>query len=819
MKQKLKKLLCVFAAAVMLSSVLVAVPDTGSIKTEAASTWNGTNYGGGTVAGYRTFLEAYGIDYNVYQKWMDDHDQDSPNKDYYLGTPYVGYDHRNPHGDRFNTYGSLDRYGVEGMNCTGFVWHMQYKAAVLSGASRAQINSIPVMGNVTPTWNRLGIYRVYFRTKEEMMKSGILEKGDIFWIYGSGDNHHCIFYGNSPSHDRYWHSAGKNNNLAPIHAAGNFLGIWVAKCTQPNKIELQINANNTANSGKFGAKYCVFTDKAKAQAALNHPDGANVWDDRVGTVVLDKNGKGCLRADAAPSNEELFKDGVAQTDHSYFKSIGKKVDAKVTYYAVQYSAPEGMARDTEVHEFKDSKKRTSTGYRVFSFKLPIKVATPALSRLKSIGDGVRLSWNKVSGAYKYRLYKKSSDGWTRLGESTSTSFVDKTAKTGEINTYTIRCVDEDGDFISSFNSTGWRHQHSLLPTPQFTVINGSKNGVLLEWEPVEGAAKYRAYLKMSSGWTKMIETESTSFIHTGVKLNTKYTYTLRCLDAEGDFISDYNHDGWTHTYTGTPTPQITSLESTAAGIRLTWHSSADASKYALYHKNANGWTRIATLSGTEYLDEDVSVGSSYIYTLRCLNENGDFVSDFNRDGWKKTFDGVRTPALTALTDEPEGIRLTVQPIEGVAKYRFYYKNGNDWKRIAETAETSFLYPDVEFGTTLTFTVRCINSKGNFISYHNKTGWKHTYAGIDTPQISAAETTAEGIRLSWEPVEGAARYRVYAKNAKGQWGRIGETAEPAYLDAAVKSGQEKTYTVRCLNHNGKVISDYVRDGFTTAYTKP
>ena len=162
MKQLFKRLLSVIAAAVMLTTVFVAVPEMGTtVETEAASSWNGTNYGGGSVAGYRTFLEAYGIDYNVYQKWMDDHDHDSANKDYYLGTPYVGYDHRNPHGDRFNTYGSLDRYGVEGMNCTGFVWHMQYKAAVLSGASRAQINSIPVMGNVTPTWNRLEIGRAH----------------------------------------------------------------------------------------------------------------------------------------------------------------------------------------------------------------------------------------------------------------------------------------------------------------------------------------------------------------------------------------------------------------------------------------------------------------------------------------------------------------------------------------------------------------------------------------------------------------------------------------------------------------------------------
>lgn len=820
MKQLFKRLLSVIAAAVMLTTVFVAVPDMGTtVETEAASSWNGTNYGGGSAAGYRTFLEAYGIDYNVYQKWMDDHDHDSANKDYYLGTPYVGYDHRNPHGDRFNTYGSLDRYGVEGMNCTGFVWHVQYKAAVLSGASRAQINSIPVMGNVTPTWNRLGIYRIYFRTKEEMMKSGVLEKGDIFWIYGSGDNHHCIFYGNNSSHDRYWHSSGKNNNMTTIHAAGNWLGCWVAKCTQPNKIELQVNPTTTNNGGQFGAKYCVFTDKAKAQAALDNPTAEGVWDSRTGTIVLDKNGRGCLRTDNAPADSELWKNGTAQVNHSYFNSIGKKVDAKSTYYAVQYSAPEGMEKDTVIHEFKDSKKRTSTGYRIFSFKLPKTVSTPEISKTKSTGDGVRLSWNAVSGADKYRVYKKSESGWTRLGETASTSFIDKTAENGSIYTYTIRCVDNDGDFISDFNHTGWKHQHSILPTPQFSVINDTSNGVLLQWNPVEGAAKYRAYLKMSNGWTKLIETDQTSFVQTGVKMGAKYTYTLRCLDSEGDFISDFNHDGWVHTYTGTPTPQITSINSEASGIRLTWQADAGADQYALYHKSAKGWTRIATLTGTEYLDENVSIGTSYIYTLRCLNSKGEFVSNFNRDGWKATYSGVSTPAYTSITDEPEGVRLSWAPIDGVASYRLYYKQGNDWKRFAEVNGTEYLFPDIEFNKTLTFTIRCANAKGNFISYHNKTGWTHTYAGVTTPEISTTENTDGGVKLSFTPIEGAAKYRVYRKNDKGQWGRIGETEVPEYLDPNVQSGKTYTYTVRCLNSTGKLISDYVHAGSTVKYVKP
>ncbi|MER2080585.1 MAG: hypothetical protein ABS876_03580, partial [Ruminococcus sp.] len=129
MKHKLRKSISVMLAVVTMMTTLLVGMNVSSLRADAAG-WNGTNYSGGTVYGYRTFLEAFGIDYDTYMKWMDDHDDDSPNPDYYLGTRYVGYDHRNPHGDCQGAYGSLDTPGVEALNCTGFVWHVLYKSAV-----------------------------------------------------------------------------------------------------------------------------------------------------------------------------------------------------------------------------------------------------------------------------------------------------------------------------------------------------------------------------------------------------------------------------------------------------------------------------------------------------------------------------------------------------------------------------------------------------------------------------------------------------------------------------------------------------------------
>ncbi|HCL88650.1 MAG TPA: hypothetical protein DHW60_04670, partial [Ruminococcus sp.] len=44
------------------------------------------------------------------------------------------------------------------------------------------------------------------------------------------------------------------------------------------------------------------------------------------------------------------------------------------------------------------------------------LATPKISKAKSINGGVKLTWSKVKGAVKYRVYYKGSKGWTRLAD-------------------------------------------------------------------------------------------------------------------------------------------------------------------------------------------------------------------------------------------------------------------------------------------------------------------------------------------------------------------------------------------------------------------
>ena len=84
------------------------------------------------------------------------------------------------------------------------------------------------------------------------------------------------------------------------------------------------------------------------------------------------------------------------------------------------------------------------------------LATPKISKAESVNNGVKISWGRVNGAARYRVYYKGSRGWTRLADTTSTAYTDKAVSSGRNYTYTVRCISADAKrfrkvFVSAEN--------------------------------------------------------------------------------------------------------------------------------------------------------------------------------------------------------------------------------------------------------------------------------------------------------------------------------------------------------------------------------
>ena len=180
------------------------------------------------------------------------------------------------------------------------------------------------------------------------------------------------------------------------------------------------------------------------------------------------------------------------------------------------------------------------------------LATPKITKAESVDGGVKISWGKSNGAEKYRVYYKGSKGWTRMVDTTSTSYIDKDVSSGKNYTYTVRCINSSATkFTSGYDSKGKSIKY--VSAPEISKTESTYNSITLNWDNVNGAEKYRVYRRGEKGWSRLFDTTSTTFTDTNLYADTEYTYTVRCINSSANkFTSGYNSKGFTVTTLSAP---------------------------------------------------------------------------------------------------------------------------------------------------------------------------------------------------------------------------------------------------------------------------
>ena len=218
------------------------------------------------------------------------------NDEYYLTTPYGN---KGPHGeggaiDTWDCWKPKGEYGSGAyMNCAGFV------VAVLRacGANTSIIGNYTAKdgynrGNETNAskWDEYcrdnNAVSYTFSSKEQMLASGILEKGDIIymepadWNHSNSDCHIGFFWGSNSSEDLFWHSSSHADGIVkgyfPNSAGGNVISkitpkypvryYRVIKTLHKGYLTLHKDSSNKtltdANDcySLAGAEYGVYTD-------------------------------------------------------------------------------------------------------------------------------------------------------------------------------------------------------------------------------------------------------------------------------------------------------------------------------------------------------------------------------------------------------------------------------------------------------------------------------------------------------------------------------------------------------------------------------
>ena len=212
----------------------------------------------------------------------------------------------------------------------------------------------------------------------------------------------------------------------------------------------------------------------------------------------------------------------------------KTVDANTLTY-MDKDAITGRNIDYTVRAFGEG------GSSTFVAKRCAYVATPILTSVSSAVGGVSVKWNPVERATGYRVYRRGAGStyWTYLGTVTSTSYLDKTATSGNYWRYTVITVFYQ--VYSGFDTNGLYLKY--MATPKLTKISNTTSGVNIKWNAVSGAGGYRVYRRGAgqTTWTYLGTVTSTTYTDKNVVNNNYYRYTVRA--ASGSYFSGFDTNG------------------------------------------------------------------------------------------------------------------------------------------------------------------------------------------------------------------------------------------------------------------------------------
>ena len=286
------------------------------------------------VEGGTNYMTSVGVTREAIVRELEAHEND----DFYLGTKYVGGDAQSPNGDA--SYNS----GTVGMNCAGFISYVLRKAGLDAETTMEIMHRTPVnqYGSGLPydwlagasNYKNLiengNISAYAFRTKQELLSSGLAEKGDIILMWWSNspgadgaDNHIGFFWGEASDDDVMWHSGtepSSGNQISAItpKTPGSFYILIKIEPLQPKEYTITLTKTSADVSITQGnSAYSL------AGATYNVYEGTSGTGSVVATFTTDEAGHATL---STP-----LEDG--------------------TYSVKEVTPPKGYKLDTKVYTF------------------------------------------------------------------------------------------------------------------------------------------------------------------------------------------------------------------------------------------------------------------------------------------------------------------------------------------------------------------------------------------------------------------------------------------------------------------------------------
>jgi hypothetical protein len=218
------------------------------------------------------------------------------------------------------------------------------------------------------------------------------------------------------------------------------------------------------------------------------------------------------------------------------KNSSKTVLVKGRDYTVTYSnnvnPGTATAKITFIGNYTGS---ISTTFKITGTAAP--EAPVISSKVSSTANAAKISWNSVSGADGYRVYRYDATAkkWKSIAVVKTTSYRDSGLSSATVYKYKVKAYTKtDGKTIYS-EASATKSVVTKPATPKITKSTKTSTSVKLYWNKVKCAGiKVQRYDASTKTWktVKTVSGSATSYTVTGLKKNTSYKFRLQAYTSK-----------------------------------------------------------------------------------------------------------------------------------------------------------------------------------------------------------------------------------------------------------------------------------------------
>lgn len=239
---------------------------------------------------------------------------------------------------------------------------------------------------------------------------------------------------------------------------------------------------------------------------------------------------------------------------------------------------------------------------------------PTNLQLENCDKSVKVSWNKVTGAKKYTVYR----GNKAIKTTSKTSYKDYSVTAGKKYTYKIKAVN--GYKTSKFSLSA---SITRMSNTAFKSVTNGDGCVNLSWLKRSGANRYRIYRKTTGKYSFLKRVADTFYTDDTVVSGTKYTYKVVCYNTETKTTSKKSSTK-SITYLDKVTDVFARENTDGKSIMIKWSPVNGAASYNIQRKKAgdSSYITLASTASTAYIDTQlVNNPTAYRYKITAVKKS------------------------------------------------------------------------------------------------------------------------------------------------------------------------------------------------------